>query len=65
MRDDRIHPNQAGFKLGRGCVDQIFTLRMLDAGTSLQIPALTITCFINFATALDSIDRALRKSWNM
>ncbi|BHF61543.1 hypothetical protein SprV_0100451800 [Sparganum proliferum] len=56
VRDSRTRPNQAGFRAGRGCADQIFTLRrILEFLHSHQQP--TVVCIIDFATAFDSLHR--------
>ncbi|BHF76926.1 hypothetical protein SprV_0502002700 [Sparganum proliferum] len=56
VRDSRTRPNQAGFCAGRGCADQIFTLRrILEFRHSYQQP--TAVCFIDFAVAFDSVHR--------
>ncbi|BHF67943.1 hypothetical protein SprV_0301097200 [Sparganum proliferum] len=56
VRDARTRSNQAGFRAGRGCVDQIFTLRrILEFRHSYQQP--TAVCFIVFAAAFDSVHR--------
>ncbi|BHF78981.1 hypothetical protein SprV_0602209800 [Sparganum proliferum] len=56
VRDSRTRPNQAGFRAGRGCADQIFTLRhILEFLHSYQQP--TAVCFIDFAAAFDSVHR--------
>nr|VZI25315.1 unnamed protein product [Spirometra erinaceieuropaei] len=56
VRDSRTRPNQAGFRAGRGCADQIFTLRrILEFRHSYQQP--TAVCFVNFAAAFDSVHR--------
>ncbi|BHF74096.1 hypothetical protein SprV_0401718000 [Sparganum proliferum] len=56
VRDSRTRPNQAGFRAGRGCVDQIFTLgRILEIRHSYQQP--TAVCFVDFAAAFDSVHR--------
>ncbi|VDM04208.1 unnamed protein product [Schistocephalus solidus] len=50
----RTLPNQAGFRAGRGCMDQIFTLRpILESRHSYQQP--TAICFFDFAAAFDSV----------
>ncbi|VDN53831.1 unnamed protein product [Dracunculus medinensis] len=50
-------PNQAEFRPGRDCADQIFMLRrVLEHRFKYQQS--TVTCFIDFASAFDSIDRA-------
>nr|VZI06844.1 unnamed protein product [Spirometra erinaceieuropaei] len=56
VRDSRTRPNQAGFCAGRGCADQIFTLRrILEFRHSYQQP--TAVCFVDFAVAFDSFHR--------
>ncbi|BHF57275.1 hypothetical protein SprV_0100021600 [Sparganum proliferum] len=56
VRDSRTRPNQAGFRAGRGCADQIFTLRrILEFRHSYQQPM--AICFIDFAAAFDSVHR--------
>nr|VZI27139.1 unnamed protein product [Spirometra erinaceieuropaei] len=52
--DSRPRYNQAGFRAGRGCADQIFTLRrILEFRHGYQKP--TAVCFIDFAAAFDSV----------
>ncbi|BHF70385.1 hypothetical protein SprV_0301343500 [Sparganum proliferum] len=54
VRNSRTRPNQAGFRAGRGCEDQIFTLRrILEFRHSYQQP--TAVCFVDFAAAFDSV----------
>ncbi|BHF79732.1 hypothetical protein SprV_0702285500 [Sparganum proliferum] len=54
VRDSRTRPNQAGFRAERGCVDQVFTQRRIfEFRHSYQQP--TTTCFVDFATAFDSV----------
>nr|VZI18409.1 unnamed protein product [Spirometra erinaceieuropaei] len=56
VRDSRTRPNQTGFRAGRGCADQIFTLRrILEFRHSYQQP--TAVCFVDFAAAFDSVHR--------
>nr|VZI09395.1 unnamed protein product [Spirometra erinaceieuropaei] len=56
VRDSRTRPNQAGFRAGRGCADQICTLRrILEFRHSYQQP--TAVCFVDFAAAFDSVNR--------
>ncbi|BHF84661.1 hypothetical protein SprV_0902781200 [Sparganum proliferum] len=56
VRDSRTRPNQTGFRAGRGCANQIFTLRrILEFRHSYQQP--TAVCFIDFAAAFDSVHR--------
>jgi len=47
VRDERVRKNQAGFRPGRGCIDQIFTLRQVW----------TIIAFLDFTAAFDSLHR--------
>lgn len=48
--------NQAGFRPGRGCIDQIFSLRqILETRHEFRRP--TYVAFIDFAAAFDSVDR--------
>ncbi|BHF66923.1 hypothetical protein SprV_0200994600 [Sparganum proliferum] len=56
VRDSRTRPNQVGFRAGRGCADQIFTLRrILEFRHSYQQS--TAVCFLDFAAAFDSVHR--------
>ncbi|BHF74169.1 hypothetical protein SprV_0401725300 [Sparganum proliferum] len=56
VRDSRTRPNQAGFRAGRGCADQIFTpRRILEFRHSYQKP--TAVCFVDFTAAFDSVHR--------
>nr|VZI43870.1 unnamed protein product [Spirometra erinaceieuropaei] len=56
VRDSRTRPNQAGFRVGRGCADQTFTLRrILEFRHSYQQP--TAVSFIDFAAAYDFVHR--------
>ncbi|BHF68121.1 hypothetical protein SprV_0301115100 [Sparganum proliferum] len=56
VRDSRTRPNQAGFRAGRGCADQMFTVRrILEFRHSYQQP--TAVSFIDFAAAFDSVHR--------
>ncbi|BHF64384.1 hypothetical protein SprV_0200738700 [Sparganum proliferum] len=56
VRDSRTRPNEAGFRAGRGCADQIFTLRRIfEFRHSYQQPM--AVCFIDFAAASDSVHR--------
>ena len=54
--DVRLRENQAGFRSNRGCVDQIFSLRVLiEKCLEFQIPA--VATFVDFKAAFDSIHR--------
>ncbi|BHF64112.1 hypothetical protein SprV_0200711100 [Sparganum proliferum] len=56
VRDSRTRPNQVGFRDGRGCANQIFTLRRIVKFRHIyQQP--TAVCFIDFVAALDSVRR--------
>nr|VZI46567.1 unnamed protein product [Spirometra erinaceieuropaei] len=56
VRDSSTRPNQSGFLAGRGCADQIFTLRrILEFRHSYQQP--TAVCFVDFAATFDSAHR--------
>lgn len=55
-REKQIRENQAGFRPGRGCIDQIFTLRqILELRHTYRRP--TITVFLDLKAAFDSVDR--------
>ena len=54
-RDLRTRPSQSGFRPGRGCVDQIFSLqRTLEQRWAYQQP--TVLCFVDFAASFDTVD---------
>ena len=60
--DARLRENQAGFISGRGCVDQIFALKiLLQKCLEHQIPG-EVT-FVGFKPAFDNIHRPW--SWNI
>ena len=55
-RESRLRANRGGFRPGRGCVDQIFSLRrILEHRYKFRQP--TVACFINFRAAFDSVQR--------
>ncbi len=55
-REKNIRENQAGFRPGRGCIDQIFTLRqILELRHEFRRP--TVVAFLDFSAAFDSVDR--------
>ena len=55
-RESRTRENQAGFRPGRGCVDQIFSIRrILEFRHEYRQP--TAVAFIDFKAAFDSVDR--------
>ncbi len=55
-RDQRTRPSQSGFRCGRGCADQMHNLRhTLEQRWSFQ--QATVMCFVDFASAFDSVDR--------
>jgi len=54
--DKRLRENQAGFRRGRGCTDQIFSLRiLLEKCLEYQIPG--VATFVDFKAAFDSVHR--------
>lgn len=56
-RDTRTRESQAGFRPGRGCCDQIFTLRrILEWRHEFRMP--TAVAFLDFTAAFDSLDRS-------
>ncbi len=57
-RDQRTRPNQSGFRPGRGCTYQMHNLRrILEQRWSFQ--QATVTCFVDFVSAFDSVDRQI------
>ena len=55
-RDYSTRENQAGFRSGRGCVDQVFALRyMLESRK--EFGKKTYLAFVDFSAAFDSVDR--------
>ena len=54
--DPYMRETQAGFRPGRGCVDQIFTLRHLLQHRH-EFRRKTLVCFVDFSAAFDSIHR--------
>ncbi|CAH8450567.1 unnamed protein product [Schistosoma margrebowiei] len=55
-REEQIRENQAGFRPGRGCIDQIFTLRqVLEHRHRFRRP--TMVVFLDLKAAFDSNDR--------
>ena len=58
---DRILRNeQAGFRRGRGCDDQIFILRHITQQSN-ELKSPLILCFVDFEKAFDSISRSVLK----
>ena len=56
VREKQIRGNQAGFRPGRGCIDQIFTLRqILEHRHTFTRP--TILVFPDLRAAFNSVDR--------
>jgi hypothetical protein len=54
--DPLLRPNQAGFRKGRNCIQQIHILRrIIEGAKAKQIPL--FATFIDFKKAFDSIDR--------
>ena len=55
-REEQIREEQAGFRPGRGCIDQIFTLRqLLEQRHIYRRP--TVLLFLDIRAAFDSVDR--------
>jgi hypothetical protein len=54
--DEHLREEQAGFRAGRGCIDQIFSLRMIIE-QSLEWKVPVYINFIDFSKAFDSIHR--------
>ena len=51
-----LHENQCGFQCGRGCADQLFSLRMLmERSREYRHPL--YVCFIDLKKAYDSVNR--------
>jgi hypothetical protein len=55
-REQQIREEQAGFRSGRGCVDQIFTLRLLLEQRHIYRRP-TFVVFLDIRAAFDSVDR--------
>ena len=54
--DDRLRDEQAGFRSGKGCIDQIFSLRnIIEQSLEWNVPV--FINFIDFSKAFDSIHR--------
>ena len=53
LYEQTLRDRQGGFRKGRGCIDQIFSLRQ-----ALKRRKSTVVCFIDFAAAFDSPHRA-------
>jgi len=54
-RDNNMREGQAGFRPGRGCVDQIFSFRqMLQQRHEFRRP--TVAAFLDFTAAFDSVE---------
>ena len=54
--DEHLRENQAGFRMGRSCVDQCFALRqVIEKSLEMQLPVKVN--FIDFKAAFDSVHR--------
>lgn len=56
LYESTCREQQSGFRRGRGCIDQIFTLRRV-LERRLRHGKPTVACFIDFAAAFDSVHR--------
>ena len=56
--DTRLRQEQAGFRRGRGTVEQIFILRNIIEQV-IEWNANLYVCFVDFEKAFDSIDRGI------
>ena len=54
--DERLRPEQAGFRQGRSCIDHIATLRIIIE-QSLEWQSPLYMTFVDFEKAFDSVDR--------
>ena len=54
--DKVLKEGQRGFRKGRGCVDQVFTLRFI-INKSLRCQTPLVLSFIDYEQAFDSVDR--------
>ncbi len=54
--DQDTRPNQSGFRPGRGCTDQMHNIRRTIEQRWIFQQA-TVDCFVDFASAFDSVDR--------
>ena len=51
-----LREEQCGFRKGRGCVDQVFTLRLI-IGKSFRCQTPLVLSFIEYEQLFDSVDR--------
>lgn len=59
MKDQRAHPSQIGFRLGRGCIDRIRNLRRtLEQRWCYEQP--TAVFFIGLVAFYGSVDRGFQ-----
>ena len=56
--DTRLRREQAGFRRGRGTIEQIFILRNIIEQV-IEWNANLYVCFVDFEKAFDSIDRGI------
>ena len=56
LTETLLRDNQAGFRPGRGCADQIFSLRMI-LNKRLEFQQPTSILFVDFKAAFDSVNR--------
>jgi len=56
--DHKLRHNQAGFRPGRSCTQQIYILRQIIEGVSIKQLPLVVATFIDFRKASGNIQRA-------
>ena len=62
LTEERVGEEQGGFRKGRGCMDQVFTLRMIGE-KCLEKQREVFVCFLDLEKACDRVDR--RKLWEV
>ena len=53
----RLLPSQAGFRCGRSCAEQVYTLRRVLEVCQIYRDKSAVVCFIDFRKAFDSLSR--------
>ena len=57
--DDILRSNQAGFRQGSSCAEQIFVVRQLFERCKEFNSHPIFSCFVDYKAAVDSVDRAI------